>query len=244
MPNHDDTVWQNETIAERYLKGMRAAIPGARVQFEVLDLLLRHANRSIQRVLDLGCGDGILGHFILNRYPVEQAVCIDFSAAMLDAARRRLADYKHATILKCDYGDPAWVESVAEFIPFDAVVSGYSIHHQPDARKREIYAEIFGLLAPGGVFVNIEHVAPESELGGRFFEEHFIDNLHAIEQAQTGPRTREQLAVEFRGNEAAQANILAPVEPQLDWLRQIGYANVVCPFRLHELAILAGYKLA
>ena len=56
-----------------------------------------------------------------------------------------------------DYGLPSWTGAVAEWSPYDAIVSGLSIHHQPDDRKRTVYGEIFGLLNPGGVFVNIEH---------------------------------------------------------------------------------------
>ena len=70
--------------------------------------------------------------------------------------------------------------------PFDAIVSGYSIHHQPDARKRPIYEEIFSLLKPGGWFINIEHIAAESQLAMDLFNNHIIDARYAIEQKNGG----------------------------------------------------------
>ena len=46
---------------------------------------------------------------------------------------------------------------------FDLVVSCMAIHHMPDERKRAIYAEVFAMLEPGGLFLHLEHVAPGSE---------------------------------------------------------------------------------
>ena len=36
------------------------------------------------------------------------------------------------------------------------------------------------------------------------------------------------------------ANILLPVEVQCDWLREIGYEEVDCYFRVYELAVFGG----
>ena len=110
--------------------------------------------------LDLGCGDGVLANAVLDRFGSAHGVLADFSEPMLEAARRRLARHAgRAEFIHTDYALSAWVESVSPFAPFDAVISGFSIHHQPDQRKREVYGEIYRLLAPGGVFVNIEHVS-------------------------------------------------------------------------------------
>ncbi len=38
------------------------------------------------------------------------------------------------------------------------------------------------------------------------------------------------------------ANILLSVEVQCDWLREIGYEEVDCYFRIYELAVFAGRK--
>ncbi len=38
------------------------------------------------------------------------------------------------------------------------------------------------------------------------------------------------------------ANILAPLETQLQWLRQIGYLDVDCLFKIYELCLFIGRK--
>ena len=78
--------------------------------------------------------------------------------------------------------------------PFDVIVSGYSIHHQPDARKRSIYAEIFSLLKPEGWFINIEHIAASAQITVDLLNNHVIDERYAIEKANGGNKTRQEVA--------------------------------------------------
>ena len=232
MNSRKDTIWQSSDVANKFLKGIRGAIPFAAEQLDIMLRVIDLMDRPIRSFIDLGCGGGALGAVILERYPDARGMFIDFSPAMLDAAQRKLGERPNATLLNLDYASPEWVEAVQEDAPYDAVVSGYSIHHHPDDLKRRVYAEIFDLLAPGGVFINIEHVAPTSAVSERLFEEHLIDNLYAIEQRYDGPRSRDQLADEFRNREDGEANILAPLDVQHDWLRDIGYTDVDCNFKL------------
>lgn len=237
-----DTVWQNPAIARGYLDGVRAAIPGAREQIDLMLRLLATVPDGVRSFVDLGCGDGILGASILSVYPEARGVFMDFSPEMIEAARRNLGAYSKSEFYSKDYGERDWTSLVQSRAPFDAIVSGFSIHHQPDDRKFQIYEEIFGLLAPGGMFVNVEHVSASSELGAKLFGERFIDALYTLERDQGGGRPKEQIAHEFYNRVDSQANILAPVEIQCDWLRRIGFADVDCHFRLYELAVFAGRR--
>jgi hypothetical protein len=124
--------------------------------------------------------------------------------------------------------------------PFDVVVSGYSIHHQPDVRKREIYQQIFELLVKGGLFLNIEHVSSPSPWVAAVNDELFIDRLHGHHQH----KTRDEVAQEFYHRPDKAANILAPVEAQCEWLREIGYADVDCYLKIFELATFGGRRPA
>ena len=125
---------------------------------------------------------------------------------------------------------------------FDVIVSGYSIHHQTDGRKRELYAELFNLLRPGGIFINIEHVASHSAWGKGVFDEMFIDALHLYHQQNGKSQSRTEIAHDFYNRPDKGANILAPVESQCEWLRQIGFEQVDCYQKLFELAVFGGVK--
>jgi SAM-dependent methyltransferase len=237
-----DEVWKLPAIVNRYLS-YRAAIPLAQEQIGVMMSILKSREQPVESFLDLGCGDGILGAAVLGEYPSARGVFVDFSEPMLDQARDGLKGYTGQLAFEnLDYGDIAWVNRMQPHGPFDAIVSGYSIHHQPDTRKLEVYEEIFSLLKPGGWFINIEHVSSASKLNIDLFEHHYVSARHAIEKQNAGTHTFEQLAEEYKNRPDKAANILAPVELQCDWLREIGYEEVDCYFRIFELAVFGGRR--
>jgi SAM-dependent methyltransferase len=195
-------------------------------QIGVMMTILKSHQSPIENFLDLGCGDGILGAAILGTYPASRGLLVDFSEPMLGQAREQLKDFgKQLTFLNLDYGDPAWVNAVKPEAPFDAVVSGLSIHHQPDVRKRSIYQEIFSLLKPGGWFVNIDHV---------------VNGYYEVERRSGGTRTRAEMADVYLKRPDKDANKLLSVDVQCGWLREIGFTDVDCYFHIYELAVFAG----
>ena len=239
MAERTDQIWKSQSLAATYLEGVRAAIPLALEQIDVMLRLIAACARPVRRVLALGCGDGILASVIVQRLPQAEVVLADFSEPMLEAARKRFsAAGVVARFVLADYGLPSWTGPVAEWSPYDAIVSGYSIHHQPDDRKRAVYREIFGLLNPGGVFVNIEHVSSPTEWTGSLNHEIFIDSLHRHHPDQS----REDVARLYYDRPDKDANILAPLEEQCAWLRDIGFTDVDCYLKVFELAVFGGRR--
>ncbi len=237
-----DEVWKLPAIVNRFLS-FRAAIPMAQEQIGVMVSILNSRSERVERFLDLGCGDGILGAAVLGAFPSSRGVMVDFSEPMLDQARAQLADYaSQLTFMNFDYGNPEWATAVRSEGPFDAIVSGYSIHHQPNERKRPLYKEIYTLLRPGGWFINVEHIAPSSALATELFNNHIIDGYYALEQQSSGTRTREEMADVFLKRPDQEANILLPVNTQCNWLRGIGFELVDCYFRIYELAVFGGRR--
>jgi SAM-dependent methyltransferase len=191
--------------------------------------------------LDLGCGDGILGRTVMREYPLAAGVFVDFSQPMIEAAKKK-ADVGRATFVVQDLAAGGWVRPVEPHAPFDLALSGFAIHHLPDERKRELYREIAALLRPGGLFLNLEHVASGSQWADEAFDDLFVDALWSHQQKRGGALTREEVAQQWYHRPDKTENILAPVEVQCQWLREIGLTDVDCFFKLFQLALFGGKK--
>ncbi|MCL4504881.1 MAG: class I SAM-dependent methyltransferase [Chloroflexi bacterium] len=244
--SRSDKVWQSAGVVRQYLSDISSAVPFKPEQIAVMMQLVAAGGAMPSeggRFLDIGCGDGVLGAALLAQYPASRGVLLDFSQPMLDVARGRLqAEAGQLDFVLCDYADPQWAQAMAPFAPFHAIVSGFSIHHQPDDIKRRIYHDIFKLLAPGGLFVNLEHVESKTALGVALFEESFVDSLVRYHGARNSGMTREQIAQQLYNRPDKAANILAPVESQCEWLRGIGYDDVDCYFKYYEMAVFGGRR--
>jgi SAM-dependent methyltransferase len=204
--------WVKADHAVQYL-GRAASIPH-RVEGE--STLLELLPIKVERVLDLGSGDGRLLALVLEKFPQAEGVALDFSPTMLEHLHQRFAS-RNVRILNHNLDHP-----LPPLGSFDAVVSSFAIHHCTHERKHELYREIFQQLAPDGVFCNLEHVASPS------------DKLHRDFLAGIG------YSVETEDP----SNKLLDFEIQLEWLRSIGFEDVDCFWKWRELALLAGTKPA
>ena len=225
--------WQDPAVAHLFLDNRRAAVPHGSEQIRLMREVIRELLGTPTRVLDLGCGDGILTRAVLADAPQAQAVLIDHSPPMLERARVALADLgDRVRLIRADLDDP--LASLVE-PPFDLVVSGFAIHHLPTPRKRSLYAEIFAVLAPGGLFVHIEHVASATPRLEGLFDRLYIDHM-----AAHNARPREAVSHEYHTRPDKGENKLEPVWVQLEWLREIGFTEVDCLFKWLELAVFVG----
>ncbi len=207
------STWLNTDHALDYLQ--RADSIPHRTEGE--RVLLDHVPATVERILDLGTGDGRLLALLKLDRPNALGIAVDFSPTMLDAARQRFAEVPTVEVVEHDFDQP-----LPELGSFDAIVSSFAIHHCTHERKRSLYQEIFSHLKPGGIFCNLEHVAsPTEEL-----HDHF---LHAIGY------TRET---------EDPANQLLDIATQLQWFREIGFTRVDCYWKWLELALLIGVRPA
>ena len=240
--NKHKSEWQSKKMARAYLEGVRGAIPAAELQFTLIRKIVQQWSENPSVILDLGCGDGILGRFLLNVFPSAQGFFVDFSDEMIAAVHEKVGNTPKVSVVKVDFGTSQWLDSVSSYHPFDIIISGFSIHHQPDDRKKTLFAEIYDLLLPGGVFLNLEHVASYSPEGEKLFDQFFVDHLLDYHEKLDPETTRETIATTYYNRPDKKENILAPVDLQCQWLREVGFLDVDCFLKVFELALFGGRK--
>jgi len=207
----DVNLWRNAEHAVDYLQ-RRDSIPRRSEAYAVLFEILPE---RIDRVLDLGTGDGYTLELVLAARPGTAGVGVDFQDEMLERARERFATESRVEVVKHDLDEP-----LPDLGDFDAVVSSFAIHHLVPDRQRGLYGEVFDRLRPGGVFANVEHVASTTD---RRHEEF----LYAIgsSPAQDDP-----------------SNKLVAVATHLAWLDALGYVDAECLWKWRELAVVTATK--
>jgi len=202
-------LWSSAEHALDYLR--RADSVPHRVEGEAT--LLEFIPVAPKRILDLGSGAGRLLALVKAARPRAEFVALDFSPTMLAELHKVFGKGAGVTIVAHDFDRPLPALGL-----FDAVISSFAIHHVRHERKRALYGEIFEMLAPGGVFCNLEHVAsPTPDLHRAFLE--------ALSWEDEDP-----------------SNKLLDLDAQLAWLREIGFGEVDCHWKWRELALFAGIK--
>jgi tRNA (cmo5U34)-methyltransferase len=179
------------------------------------------------RILDLGAGTGILTTFVRSWYPAAHIHLIDFSAPMIDLARKRLAADTNVSFEVADYTTAPLGEN------YDAIVSALSIHHLEHPAKKSLFAKIFAALRPGGVFVNAEQVAGPTAALDAVYKQLWL------QQVREAGATPQQIADSLYRQ---QDDRCASVEDQLHWMREAGFTDADCWFKDNRFAVLAGTR--
>jgi SAM-dependent methyltransferase len=105
-------------------------------------------------VVDLGCGPGSLAARLADRLPAATVIGVDSDPLLLGLARSRYRE--NITWLDADLGKQAWRQEVPATI--HAAVSTTALHWLSPDQLAELYRTLGTLIAPGGVFINGDHI--------------------------------------------------------------------------------------
>jgi tRNA (cmo5U34)-methyltransferase len=180
-----------------------------------------------KKILDLGAGTGLLTTFVRQWYPRASIHLIDFSASMIELAKKRHAADSNITYEVADY------TTAGLGTGYDAVVSALSIHHMEHDVKKQLFAKILAALRPGGAFVNAEQVAGPTPALDAVYRQLWL------QQVREGGATPQQIADSLYRQ---QDDRCASCEDQMTWMREAGFHDVDCWFKDNRFAVLAGTK--
>ncbi len=113
-----------------------------------VDRIVENLELSGKSLLDIGCGAGGITLHLLEKHDLARATGFDVEGPVIEAARLRAAERGlsgRATFIQAPPGPLPFADA-----SFDVVFSKDALLHVPD--KEALFAEIFRVLVPGGVF--------------------------------------------------------------------------------------------
>jgi len=215
--------WFDEEYVDDWLVRQEPRNAERHRQFAMVRSIVPKRPEEPFRYLNVGAGDGRLDAYLLARFPRAEATLLDGSSRMLEHAQERLRTFNGRVTyaegdLRADWPDAAGG-------PFDVAVSTIAIHNLREGSLiRKVYADVFGLLADGGFFVNLDYVRAVSP------------ELRPLSAWALGDREAWPLARPRTGNGSG------TVGEQLIWLRGAGFAPVDCFWREFQVALFGGFK--
>lgn len=243
----DATATWHEADSQRFLELGAIYTPRRdEIREAFLDLIPAAQDEAFTGV-ELGIGQGWLTDAILRRFPQARMIGLDGSPTMLTAASNQLAVHgDRVTLRSFDLADLSWRAALPAGLR--CVVSSLVIHHLDDDGKRQLFRDMFQLLAPGGALLIADLVAPASENG----RAHMARAWNAVVKRQSLELTGGQEAYQqFR---ADQWNIYEfPVDPgdidhpsplvdQLAWLAGAGFTGIDVWWAQAGHALFGGYR--
>jgi tRNA (cmo5U34)-methyltransferase len=184
--------------------------------------------REAPSVLDIGAGTGLLSAMLLEAYPRAALTLMDISEEMLGVAGKRFAGRESIRFIVGDYRE-------AELGgPYDIIASALSIHHLGREEKEGLYRRIFRALGEGGVFVNADEAAGETE-------EIHRENLASWDAfLRSGPLGAGGARAIIERRE--RLDRMEKLSVQMEWLREAGFDGVRATYRNGCFVVFGGRK--
>jgi SAM-dependent methyltransferase len=160
-PGTDWAAWQRswDRQQEWYM-------PDREERFRVMIDMVQAAVGDTPRVLDLACGTGSITDRLLRRLPGARSTGVDLDPALLAIARGSFAGDARAAFATADLKALDWPaalpgggqDGAGGRQGYDAVLTATALHWLRSAELEVLYGQLAGLVRPGGVFLNADHM--------------------------------------------------------------------------------------
>jgi ubiquinone/menaquinone biosynthesis C-methylase UbiE len=225
-------IWKSEEVARTFAALSQTRERERREQLTLLARLLPFSVDDPFTFVDLGAGTGAAARAVLAEYPRAKAILAEYSPQMTAEGEKLMAAYaERYRYVEFDMLAPVWPEA-----QLDAAISTLSIHHLPDDRKRAMFGDIYAHLRPGGWYVNFDPVRASNPALEAIWER--VNDRYDPEAAHARTHRTPQEQMRYENH----VRYMIPLEPQLHWLREAGFANVDVFWKRLDWVIFGGSK--
>lgn len=243
MTEEDRNKWDEEN-SQAFLDYGNVFVPEREEQMRAICRLIPESSGS-PLFYDLCCGEGLLSEALLESFPGAHLVAFDGSTVMLESAIRRLSPRFEGRFQVCqfDLAAASWRSPVEKPL---AVVSSLAVHHLDGMGKASLFADVYRMLAGGGVFVIADMVRPASPQGMNLAAEVYEEEVLRRSLAFTGNRMAYDEFVQSQWNffryPDDPMDLPSTLLEQLTWLTQAGFTGVDVFWMKAGHAVFGGYK--
>lgn len=234
--------WGEEDSAV-YRALAEVAVPRREEQLATLLCLLPFGRDDAFRIVDLGCGEGVLEYAALTAFPNATALALDGSASMREHASALLKPFEERVDVRhFALESDAWR---GELDGAGCVVSSLVVHHLDDEGKQGLFHEARQRMNDGGALMLIDCVQPQRGEGVRLFADAYDSMSRRQSIEWSGDTALFDRFVEEKWNifrHPEPSEMLSPLSHQLGWLAEAGFVGVDCFWLNAGYAVFGGYK--
>ncbi len=240
MTDFNESNWAKPEFGRNYIENADIYIVERRRLFEILKSFYGHflKNGRKKRILDLGCGDGIITGELMKVDDTISAILVDGSEDMLCRAKERLKDFKDTRFIRASFE-----EIIKKDIPldvnYDLVVSSQAIHHLTLAEKTSLFRTIYDHLGSGGHFLNIDVILAPSEDLERWYMSLWREWISERQKSLGTESDFTDIISRYKDNKDNKPDTL---DDQLIALKEIGFKDVDCFYKYGIFSVYGGQK--
>lgn len=213
--------------ADDYERLMTRLVPEYLAQSEIIRSLLPQDDKPY-KILDLGCGNGVLSEIVLSRLPHAHVVAFDMTRDMLAACERKLSS--HAGRFELVQGDYSTDHIGSQY---DIVLAGLTLHHLRWEERAEFYRTLFQAMQEGGLLIARDIIID----GDPEIRRVQYDLWKAFMKSQGEDP-------EFWFDRHREKDHPLTLADHFQWLRQAGFTTTGCHWRHYNFAITTARRAA
>jgi len=239
MNEFEKSNWNNSDYSRKYLDEADIYIPDRN---DILRILGSFYHKFIigeekKRILDLGCGNGILANTLYKENGNLEIIVIDGSKNMLIEAKKELEGLPVLDF--CQISFEEIIQGKFERGLFDFIVSSFAIHHLPFSQKKELFKKIFEMMNLNAYFINIDVAISNHESYNDWYYDLWKERILNRQALLKIDKSFEYVPEEARQKPENHYDLL---EAQLSALKSIGFSTVECHYKCGVFVIYGGKK--
>lgn len=211
--------------ADEYEQLMVRIIPQYLEQHKIIQNLIPTEDKNY-KVLDLGCGNGVLSELVLHKLPHSHILGFDLTENMLKAFEKNLS--KHSGRYELKQGD---FLSDPLGNQYDIILAGLTLHHLTLQQRERFYMTLFASLREGGILIARDIIIDEDE---DVRQDQYALWKNFMKSQGEDP--------DYWYSKHMEKDRPITLNDHFIWLRKAGFIKVACHWRLYNFAITTAQK--